>query len=1156
MRLKMRLKDVSVLNTLPNIVFTIKCDFEGQVLSPCLKAGKKYFLNTAYLDAKTFTFAAKGLYSFFSENKGEMKLIVSDQLEEAEYFAIAKGIKNKEQDVDKYIESLFMKVLNEGDEQEKTSLALLTSLVQSGKLEVKVCISKNDAYGLSHTKFGIIEDSHGDKVLFHGSLNFTRQAMKSHSEQIGFAKSWADLATVEQSEDMLNELWSGHVSEDSRLQYYTIPAEKHLLKIAEQNPILKKYLQPDIFESEIEGMSEIVHALKVGNTLGPEYSYYALAQQRLAEVLKWGNEEFADIDIPLYPHQKEGAAFIFDRICNYGVALLGDSVGLGKTRTATLSIHYLLKKNAVSRVLILAPRKLHSQWRKELDGCGYFEDNKHVELESKDKFLRFNQREIEERTQKYDLIVIDEAHQGLRNFRAKSWQNLFSIPSKKGILITATPWNNSREDVYNLLTLFCNESAFDGRIFGKGDISKKRKLFSSEDSPYFKNVWFELVCQHTRRMINAELFPKRETFSQDIMYSKKALNYFTSLSNDLGNLNFPYFHLRRYFNTEKEYGELALSRHKMMIFKRASSSLFALDKTIKAIIDKTSQWIFSLAKVDNSSSLRALISNWTSSRVFSLDENDENDLLDSDNWVEKSFESINDDQAMSIKNKLQMHFEEDLLILKKLVKNIDLDFDKPKWDMFFEFVQKRRKKGKKTILISQFADTCLFFQEELKKRFDEEHKGIGLVTGMDSVDHKYSVHGSGVSAHGNSMAGKKEEVLCLFAPIGKDRKRYEELHGKIKYPELDILIGSDSISVGHNLQDADCIANIDLPYNPMVIEQRIGRIDRPKTEGAADIIDINYFYSAKIIELETRLKDILDRKLRQIYVDTQYDSDLLPHLSEEFYLALKEEQIEKSNEILVKIRDRSPFSFDLSQEDTSDEFKQALPYLKEALRYNLKLFTYPIVSINKSIESNTQASLDVKLTTISPQGKEISTKTIPLLFDGELKESLLEVAKSMKPNESVLKVKTFNDVTLFKNLDDHLMLLKDKYKIGQEQRYDEIIGYERQFDEKWIAPIRLEWSRIKNDSALAEAFIKKYNISENDEQLLNNWQEILDSPPGPKSNLGKLLRGLKEHPDLMFDEFQPILDALKAGHISKGVKRNIDIVDDVNIKIINLQVII
>ena len=401
----MRLKDVSILNTLPNIIFTIKCDLEGQVLSPCLKAGNKYFLNSAYLDAKTFTFAANGLYSFFSENKGEMKLIVSDQLEEAEYLAIAEGIKNKGESIDEYIEALFLKVLNDGDEEEKTSLALLTSLVQSGKLEIRVCISKDDAFGLSHTKFGIIEDAHGDKVLFHGSLNFTRQAMKSHSEQVGFAKSWVDLPTVEQSEDMLNELWSGRVSSDSRLQYYTIPAEKHLLKIAEQHPELKKYLEPDIFESEIEGMTEIVHALNVGNTLGPEYSYYALAQQRLAEVLKWGNEEFADLDIPLYPHQKEGAAFIFDRICNYGVALLGDSVGLGKTRTATLSVHYLLKKKAVSKVLILAPKKLHSQWRKELEGCGYAEDNQFINLDSKDKFLRYDQRTIDDRTQKYDLIV-------------------------------------------------------------------------------------------------------------------------------------------------------------------------------------------------------------------------------------------------------------------------------------------------------------------------------------------------------------------------------------------------------------------------------------------------------------------------------------------------------------------------------------------------------------------------------------------------------------------------------------------------------------------------------------------------------------------------------------------------------------------------------
>src|SRR5207248_727650 len=130
--------------------------------------------------------------------------------------------------------------------------------------------------------------------------------------------------------------------------------------------------------------------------------------------------------------------------------------------------------------------------------------------------------------------------------------------------------------------------------------------------------------------------------------------------------------------------------------------------------------------------------------------------------------------------------------------------------------------GHKVLCISQFADTALavyhyFLQQPLLRE-----KGVGLVVS--------SSRDSDGPTQINGHTASREEVLGSFAPRSwnaADRVKGEKSsQNQHDHTEIDILVGSDTLSVGQNLQDARVLVNLDLSWNPMLHEQRIGRIDR------------------------------------------------------------------------------------------------------------------------------------------------------------------------------------------------------------------------------------------------------------------------------------------------------------------------------------------
>lgn len=209
--------------------------------------------------------------------------------------------------------------------------------------------------------------------------------------------------------------------------------------------------------------------------------------------------------------------------------------------------------------------------------------------------------------------------------------------------------------------------------------------------------------------------------------------------------------------------------------------------------------------------------------------------------------------------------------------------------------------GRKVLLISTFSDTVLDYYRYMAKDPTIVSQGIGMAIGttkhyFPDADHRtIPIAPHNVVKAGRQHVGiKRLELFRLFAPVATCRHPSERPSAN---EEIQVLIGSETLSVGQNLQDADYLINIDLPWNPMTLEQRIGRIDRPKQHQAENIYIYYANSESQLLRQASRLSN-LNKKLigadvanqevtlqdvpnvndlgASIYGDTLFDDTILP----------------------------------------------------------------------------------------------------------------------------------------------------------------------------------------------------------------------------------------------------------------------------------------
>lgn len=620
-------------------------------------------------------------------------------------------------------------------------------------------------------------------------------------------------------------------------------------------------------------------------------------------------EERVKTEFDLADFQIDGVSRMHRILDQLGGVLVADEVGLGKTYLAGEVIKQATDKLR-QRVLIICPASLKkSMWEPFLNRWGFrltvvmtFEEVRIRLTKDEKKFLN--------ETADYAMIVIDEAH-NLRNSataRAEAVDRviLSGKHPKKVVLLTATPVNNSLMDLDTLVRYFVRD---DARFAAQNIPSIKKYIQEAQNmdpNALAPEHLFELMDQiavrRTRKFIKQQyaddmvrnakgemvpiVFPKPRPrrvdyemnlvgieLIDDMIYAldtpdeedKKAQRRIRR--EDPRKLSMARYTPTAYLKSG-EIAKFQLANAGLLrsaLLKRLESSHFALKKTLETLIQSHEFFLSGLAqnKVVKGRALR----DWIASESEDLE-----DFLESE-------DNLNPDMVDPVAeyhvDALRADVESDLALLKILLAktNSALSVPDPKFERLIEelsrIAEDAQKKGdvnlseidrRKVVIFSSYADTVIDIFERLTSRVVET--GIGYLENYKGRLPHEPIMGGYRSAMANNKSGGvdlggRAAIIEGFAPKTAGQK--DDQDNPISEDKFDLLITTDVLAEGVNLQQAGQMINYDLPWNPMRIVQRHGRIDRLFSEH--DEVFLGLFYPVERLDEMLGLENRLNHKL-------------------------------------------------------------------------------------------------------------------------------------------------------------------------------------------------------------------------------------------------------------------------------------------------------
>ena len=491
-------------------------------------------------------------------------------------------------------------------------------------------------------------------------------------------------------------------------------------------------------------------------------------------------------------------------LSSYNGVVIADSTGLGKTRTMIALAHEARKDE--KKVLLIAPKSvLRTTWAKEMETVDTHIDTVNSEYVSAnpDEFLeKYIRKGI-------NFILVDEAHyfKSSSSNRYKALRDLILHNNAQVVLATATPVNNSLMDLYNLIALFAADDSIQD-LTGttlKGYFSSNQRMLIEGKSFEMSQVLERFVVRHSRKfakMIEPDLsFPQRiidkdpdnvykSAIPYDDLYSKLEKIHFATydLSIDrFSSLRLPSGEAVSQF-TEKAKKEKLKDLVKTIvilnIFKRLESSLSAFSDTINSIVDYMKN-----AKTYAEKTGYFLPRAASDDPLFDFDEEVPVDIFTKDKYKELKDKCVLSDDD---KKWFMSSCEEDIDLFEKILSEM------PKRDTKIEAVRSRIEKIIPTlsqpngiVIFTQYTATAT----ELFKSLKDISAKICLTSGTRCIDEK----------------GRDSDTTRIV-------EDFQASGG--------IIVSTDVLSEGQNLQNAQYVVNYDFPWNPVVLIQRVGRIDR------------------------------------------------------------------------------------------------------------------------------------------------------------------------------------------------------------------------------------------------------------------------------------------------------------------------------------------
>lgn len=579
----------------------------------------------------------------------------------------------------------------------------------------------------------------------------------------------------------------------------------------------------------------------------------------------------------LYNFQRDASLAIINKLEKYNGCILADSVGLGKTFTALSVIKYYENRNR--NVLVLCPKKLNDNWqtfRSNYKNNPVLADRLrydilfHSDL-SRDKGLS-NGLDLERvNWGNYDLIVIDESH-NFRNggrfdnededddFKENRYARLMNKVIRSGVktkvlMLSATPVNNRFSDLKNQLQL-----AYEGKAENINDLLDAGKNIDSifRDAQTVYSKWAKLPPEKrtTEKLVDSlsyDFFQLLDAVTiarsrshiikyyntNDVGKFPKRLSpisrrpkltdlndaiTFADIAEMLNRLNLSIY-TPSLFIFESEKGNYGIDFEgegltvdgrekgirKLMainLLKRLESSVNSFRLTLTRIRDFIKDSITAIDKFQESGASTIDVTDF--SEDFDTEDNENDPFVG-----RKSKINLRDMDYVSWRRDLKADLEAlELLILmlKDITPEHDMKLQRLVTDLKNKFEHPINDSNKKVLIFTAFADTANYLYEQLSGRIlNDCGLHTALITG--STEGKCTLL---------KLKCTFNDILTYFSPLSKDR---DAIHPN-DTREIDVLIATDCISEGQNLQDCDYLINYDIHWNPVRIIQRFGRIDR------------------------------------------------------------------------------------------------------------------------------------------------------------------------------------------------------------------------------------------------------------------------------------------------------------------------------------------
>jgi hypothetical protein len=810
---------------------------------PALSRASSYDRSVGYFRSSALSVAARGM-SRFINGGGRVRLLCGAEISAADRDALLGRAT-----LDGVFATRLAERLVTDSEVDQRRLEVLAWLAREGRLEVRIAVAVDD-HGVPliggdlepyfHEKIGVLRDAHGDGVAFQGSVNESATAWTINFESFSVYASWDATAThFSFWANKFEQHWAGDLK---GFRVYALPdaARERLISLASNvAPGQRDPEEPPTLGDD----AVVAHFLRAAPRL--------LGADALAE---------ATVGVRLFPHQRQVAERLADLYPRSW--LVADEVGLGKTISAGLALRRLWLAGQVNRVLILAPANVCRQWQDELfEKFGMWVprlDNQRINgahpsdvravlpggnpyagnpllIASSHLARRREHQQLVLAAAPYDLLIIDEAHHARRShaeedrYRPSRLLELLDAIRSRGAakalwLLTGTPMQVTPVELRDLLV----QAGLQGTLADEDAFMRYFREVAKDDDQRTAWAWLDQALRETPRQpatgaedavlkaitsgVGAietaliERFGTGEADGAEIARQlspagRDALRAWLRLLSPVGQ-----YVTRHSRETLRLYRARGLLTENLAV-RDVRPEVIPFDADEQALYDQLDELIDRLMEAHGSRKgagfvltvyRRRLTSSWAAIRktlgrrlqreILALDD----DLLDEAEQAALDTGlggTVDDAQAVPL---TQTEIAEIRGYIDRMATVADSKFSQLRRDL-----DAARGAGHSTIVFTQFTDTLNDLCDRLVGAYRSQ---LATFTG-----------------DGGRIFREAEG----WAEISK-----RDLVEAIRSRQVTVLLATDAASEGLNLQACSYLINYDMPWNPMRVEQRIGRIDR------------------------------------------------------------------------------------------------------------------------------------------------------------------------------------------------------------------------------------------------------------------------------------------------------------------------------------------